>query len=100
MISDYWTSLDTKIFPTNRVFETIIRTSIAFARLHFSNIVTAEIAREAIDFLTEMYRAFDSNVAVVQDPREASCHEIAKFLQTNPNMPYEFQDGINYVLRA
>ena len=83
-------------FPTNRVLETIIRTSIAFARLHFSSIVTSEIAKEAIDFLTKMYHAFDSNVVVVQDPREATCHEIAKFLQTNPNIPFEFQDCINY----
>ena len=62
--------------------------------MHFSNIVTTEIAKEAIDFLTRMYHLFDSNVAVVQDPREATCYEIAKFLQENPNMPYDFQDGI------
>jgi hypothetical protein len=27
---------------------------------------------------------------------EASCHEIAKFFQKNPSMPYDFQDAINY----
>ncbi len=43
-----------------------------------------------------MYRSFNANVVLVQDPREATCQEIAKFLQTNPNMPYEFQDAINY----
>jgi hypothetical protein len=43
-----------------------------------------------------MYRAFDKSVVVVEDPREATCHEIAKFLQQNPNIPYEFQDCINY----
>ncbi len=96
MITDYWSSLNIIVFPTNRVLETIIRTSIAFARLHFSSIVTSEIAKEAIDFLTKMYRVFDSNVVVVQDPREATCLEIAKFLQENPNIPYEFQDCINY----
>jgi DNA replicative helicase MCM subunit Mcm2 (Cdc46/Mcm family) len=96
MITDYWTGLDVKIFPTNRVFDTIVRVSIAFARLHFSNIVTAEVAKEAIDFLTDMYRAFDAKVVLVQDPREATCQEIAKFLQTNPNIPYGFQDCINY----
>jgi spermidine/putrescine-binding protein len=96
MIIDYWSGLDTKIFPTNRVLETIVRVSIVFARLHFTNVVTAEIAKEAIDFLTRMYRVFDSNVVVVQDSREATCHEIAKFLMENPNMPYDFQDCINY----
>lgn len=96
MIADYWSSLNVLIFPTNRVLETIMRTSIAFARLHFSNIVTSEIAKEAIDFLNKMYQVFDSNIVVVQDPREATCHEIAKFLQENPNIPYEFQDCINY----
>jgi spermidine/putrescine-binding protein len=74
----------------------MIRVSMAFARLHFSNIVTADIAKEAIDFLTKMYRAFDSSIVVVQDPREATCHEIANFLMQNPNMPYDFQDCINY----
>ena len=96
MIIDYWSSLNILVFPTNRVFETIIRTSIAFARLHFSNLVTVEIAKEAIDFLTNMYHAFDRNVAIVEDPREATCHEIAKFLQESPNMPFAFQDCINY----
>jgi|GEM_PF-1717052 len=96
MIIDYWSGLDTKIFPTNRVLETIVRASMAFARLHFSNLVTAEIAKEAIDFLNRMYRAFDSSVVVVQDPRDATCQEIIKFLIQTPNMPYDFQDCINY----
>jgi DNA replicative helicase MCM subunit Mcm2 (Cdc46/Mcm family) len=96
MIIDYWSGLDTKIFPTNRVLETIVRVSMAFARVHFSNIVTAEIAKEAIEFLTRMYQAFDSNVVVVQDPRDATCQEIIKFLAQNANMPYDFQDCINY----
>ena len=96
MITDYWSSLNILVFPTNRVLETIIRVSIAFAGLHFSNIVTSEIVKEAINFLTRMYYTFDSNVAVVQDPREATCYEIAKFLQQSPNMPYDFQDCINY----
>jgi replicative DNA helicase Mcm len=96
MIIDYWSSLNILVFPTNRVLETIIRVSIAFARLHFSNIVTTEIAKEAIEFLTNMYHAFDRNVAIVEDPREATCHEIAKFLQESPNLPFEFQDCINY----
>jgi hypothetical protein len=43
-----------------------------------------------------MYQVFDSNVVVVQDPREATCHEIAKFLMENSNIPYDFQDCINY----
>lgn len=96
MIIDYWARLDTKIFPTNRVLETIVRVSKAFARLHFSNLVTSEIAREAIEFLVRMFQAFDINVVVVQDPREAACQEIAKFLTQNPNIPYDFQDCINY----
>ena len=96
MITDYWSSLNILVFPTNRVLETIIRVSIAFARLHFSDIVTTEIVKEAINFLTDMYHSFDSNIAIVQDPREVTCYEIAKFLQENPNMPYDFQDCINY----
>jgi replicative DNA helicase Mcm len=96
MIIDYWSRLNTIFFPTNRVLETVIRVSIAFARLHFSNIVTADVAKEAIDFLTRMYQAFDRTVVVVQDPREATCHEIVKFLMENPSMPYDFQDCINY----
>jgi hypothetical protein len=78
------------------VLDTIVRISMAFARLHFSNIVTAEIAREAIEFLTKMYKAFDSSVVVVQDPRDAACREIVKFLTQTPNIPFDFQDCINY----
>jgi hypothetical protein len=69
---------------------------MAFARLYFSNIVTAEIAKKAMDFITGMFKAFDSTVVLVQDPREATCQEIANFLQQNPNIPYTFQDCINY----
>ena len=64
MITDFWSSLNILVFPTNRVLDTIIRISFAFARLHFSNIVTAEIAKEAIQFLTNIYNAFDRNVAI------------------------------------
>ena len=69
MITDFWSSLNILVFPTNRVLETIIRISFAFARLHFSNIVTAEIAKEAIQFLTNIYNAFDRNVAIVQESK-------------------------------
>ncbi len=96
MITDCWSSLDSTIFPTNRVLETMLRVSIAFARLHFSNVVTAEIAKKAMEFITGMFKAFDSTVVLVQDPREATCQEIANFLQQNPNIPYTFQDCINY----
>jgi hypothetical protein len=58
---------------------------MTYARLRFSNVVTAEIATEAIDFLSKMYR----------DPRDAACFEIARYLQENPNMPYDFSDLIN-----
>ena len=96
MIIDRWSSLDSDIFPTNRVLETMVRVSIAFARLHFSNVITAEIAKKAMDFLTTMFQSFDSTVVLVEDPREATCREITKFLQQNPNFPHTFQDCINY----
>ena len=96
MIVDFWPRLDSNIFPTNRVLETIVRVSMAFARLHFSNIVTAEIAKEAIDFLRKMFEAFDETVMVVEDPRDATCREITKFLQESPGIPYEFQELINH----
>jgi replicative DNA helicase Mcm len=95
MIIQCWAGLSSDVFPTNRIFETIVRVSMAFARLHFSNVVTLEIAKEAIDFLSRMYREFDSSVAMVHDPRDAACLEIATYLQENPNMPYDFQDLIN-----
>jgi replicative DNA helicase Mcm len=96
MITDYWSSLDSTIFPTNRVLETMVRVSMAFARLHFSSVVTAEIAKKAMEFITGIFKAFDRTVVLVQDPREATCQEIANFLQQNPNIPYTFQDCINY----
>jgi hypothetical protein len=96
MIIDYWSSLDSTIFPTNRVLETMVRVSMAFARLHFSNVVTGEIARKAMEYVRAMFQSFDSTVALVEDPREATCKEIASFLQQNSNIPYTFQDCINY----
>lgn len=96
IIMQCWTRLSSNAFPTNRIFETIVRLSMTFARLRFSNVVTAELAKEAIDFLSKMYREFDSSVSVVHDPRDAACFEIANFLQENPNMPYDFSDLINH----
>jgi DNA replicative helicase MCM subunit Mcm2 (Cdc46/Mcm family) len=98
LIMQCWAGLDSNVFPTNRMFETIVRVSIAFARLHFSNVVIAEIAKEAINYLTKMYREFNTNVTVVHDPRDTACFEIAKFLQENPNMSYDFQDLINHAV--
>jgi hypothetical protein len=95
VIIQCWAGLSSSAFPTNRIFETIVRTSMAFARLHFSNIVTLDIAKEAIDFLGKMYKEFDSSVSVVHDPRDTACFEITSYLQENPNMPYDFSDLIN-----
>ena len=83
MITDCWSNLDSNIFPTNRVLETMVRVSMAFAK-------------KSMDFVTTMFKSFDNTVVLVQDPREATCQEIANFLQQNPNIPYTFQDCINY----
>jgi DNA replicative helicase MCM subunit Mcm2 (Cdc46/Mcm family) len=95
LIIQYWTGIEnSKTFSTNRAFETIVRTTKAFARLHFSNIVTYEIAKEAIDFLTEMHKEFDSNITAVQDPRDITCYEIMKFLQEYPDITYDLLRGL------
>lgn len=67
MIIEYWSSLDIKIFPTNRLLETIVRVSKAFARMHFSDEVNVAITRESLVFITRMLKAFDSSVEVVED---------------------------------
>jgi len=76
MIIDYWSGLDMKIFPTNRVLETIVRVSMGYARLHFSNVVTAEIAKEAIDFLTKMYQVTDSYHSLCIDKKDIISAEL------------------------
>ena len=98
MIIDYWSGLDSKIFPNNRVLETIVRVSIAFARLHFSNEVTASIAKKSIEFITRLFKAFDNTVEVVHDPRDAVCLLVAEFLMKTPNMPFDFSDCVNYAI--
>jgi DNA replicative helicase MCM subunit Mcm2 (Cdc46/Mcm family) len=100
MIIDYWSKLDSRIFPTNRVAETIIRTSIAFARLHFSNIVTVDIAKEAIDFITELFKEFDKTVVVVQDPRDIACEEIIKYLKETPGVTHYFEECLRHTAHS
>ncbi|CAN5476243.1 hypothetical protein BH18THE2_BH18THE2_27600 [soil metagenome] len=100
MIIEYWSGLDSNIFPTNRVLETIVRVSMAFARLHFSDEVTAAIAKESIDFITRIFKIFDSSVEVVQDPRDAACLAVAEFLMKTPNMPFDFSDCVNYAITS
>jgi DNA replicative helicase MCM subunit Mcm2 (Cdc46/Mcm family) len=100
MIIEYWSGLDSNIFPTNRVLETIVRVSMAFARLHFSDEVTAAISKESIDFITRIFKTFDSSVEVVQDPRDAACLAVAEFLMKTPNMPFDFSDCVNYAITS
>jgi len=35
-------------------------------------------------------------VEIVKDPREAACHVVAEFLQSSPNIPFDFSDCLNY----
>ena len=70
---------------------------MAFARLHFSDIVTAEITKKALDFLAEVFREFDSTIVVIEDPRELVCREIAQFYFARPNMPYDFNDTVESI---
>jgi DNA replicative helicase MCM subunit Mcm2 (Cdc46/Mcm family) len=100
MIIQCWAGLSNNAFPTNRIFESMVRLSMAYARLRFSNVVTLEIAKEAIEFLTKLYREFDSSVSIVHDPRDAACFEIASFLQENPNFTYDFQELINHAMKC
>jgi DNA replicative helicase MCM subunit Mcm2 (Cdc46/Mcm family) len=74
VIINYWSGHDSRIFPTNRVLEAIVRVSMACARLHFSNIVAIDLAKKTIYFITRTYKPFDSTVIVVQNSRGATCH--------------------------
>jgi hypothetical protein len=97
MIVEFFSNLDTKHFPTRRVLDVATRVSMAFARLHFSDIVTAEIAKKALDFLGNIFREFDSTVVVIEDPREIVCREIADFYMQRPNIPYDFSDSVETI---
>ena len=100
MIIEYWSSLDIKIFPTNRLLETIVRVSKAFARMHFSDEVNVAITRESLVFITRMLKDFDSSVEVVEDPRNAACLAVAEFLMKTPNMPFKFSDCVDYAITS
>jgi DNA replicative helicase MCM subunit Mcm2 (Cdc46/Mcm family) len=100
MIIDYWSKLDNRIFPTNRVLETIRRTSIAFARLHFSNVVTVGIAKEATDFITGIFSEFDKTIVLVQDPRDVAYEEIIKYLREIPGLVHEFKECLNHAAHS
>ena len=100
MMAEYWSKLDSRIFSTNRVLETIIRTSIAFARLHFSNIVTAEFAKEAIDFMTGLFRDFDKTVMIVSNPISTTCEEIIKYLKESPGVAHDFEECLTHAIAS
>jgi DNA replicative helicase MCM subunit Mcm2 (Cdc46/Mcm family) len=100
MIAEYWSKLDSRIFPTNRVLETIQRTSMAFARLHFSNTVTVDIVNEAVAFITEMFQEFDQTVAVVKDPRDIACEEVIKYLEETPGQEHTFEECLNHAVAS
>ena len=70
MLVEFFSSLNESIFPTRRALDVATRVSMAFARLHFSDIVTAEITKKALDFLAKIFREFDSTIVVIEDPRE------------------------------
>jgi DNA replicative helicase MCM subunit Mcm2 (Cdc46/Mcm family) len=97
MIVEFFSNLNTKHFPTRRVLDVATRVSMAFARLYFSDIVTADIAKKALDFLRDVFREFDSTVVVIEDPREIVCREIADFYMQRPNIPYDFSDSVETI---
>jgi DNA replicative helicase MCM subunit Mcm2 (Cdc46/Mcm family) len=97
MIVEFFANLNTINFQTKRVLDVATRVSMAFARLHFSEVVTAEIAKKALDFLAKVFKDFDDTVVVIEDPREIVCREIANFYFQRPNMPYDFNDSIEVV---
>ena len=92
MIINFWSHMR----GTNRNLESIIRVSKAFGRLHFSHVVDATFAKEAIEYMAEQFNEFDRNIIVVQNPRDAACTEIINFLIQHKNIPYDFQDLIDY----
>jgi DNA replicative helicase MCM subunit Mcm2 (Cdc46/Mcm family) len=97
MLIQFYSNLNTTRFPTRRVFDVATRVSMVFARLHFSEIVTGEIAKKALDYLTELFKEFDDTIVVIEDPRELVCREIADFYFTRPNVPYDFNDIVQSV---
>ena len=48
MITEFYSSLDATKFPTRRVLDVATRVSMAFARLHFSDLVTGEITKRRL----------------------------------------------------
>jgi hypothetical protein len=97
MIVEFFANLDVTNFPTRRILDVATRVSMAFARLHFSNVVTAEIAKKALTFLADVFRDFDNTVVVIEDPREIVCKEIADFYMQRPNIPYDFNDTVESI---
>jgi hypothetical protein len=80
--------------------DTIVRVSLASARLHLSDVVTVEIVKKALAYITRILKAFDSSVEVVEDPRDAINLGVADFVMKTPNMPFKFSDCVNYVITS
>jgi DNA replicative helicase MCM subunit Mcm2 (Cdc46/Mcm family) len=97
MLVGFYSNLGATVFPSRRVFDVATRVSMAFARLHFSDVVTAELAKKALDFLRDVFKEFDSAIVVIEDPRELVCKEIADFYQKRPDIPFDFNDTVESI---
>lgn len=97
MITEFYSSLDATKFPTRRVLDVATRVSMAFARLYFSDLVTGEITKKALDFVARVFKEFDSSIVLIEDPRELVCKEIAESYFKRPNMPYDFNDTVETI---
>jgi len=68
-------------FGSNRILDTLLRLSKAFARLKLKNIVDADDAREVIEFYNNILQQYQQAVSVPVNPRDVTFSECLKILR-------------------
>jgi DNA replicative helicase MCM subunit Mcm2 (Cdc46/Mcm family) len=66
---------------TSRGFESTYRIAEAFARLMLKTVVDSEVVNQTIDFISDMYRTYGSDIAETPDYRTISWLEISKVVK-------------------
>ena len=66
---------------TSRGFESIYRIAEAFARVMLKSVIDSEVVDQTIEYVSDMYRSYGSEIAETPNYRDLSYFEIAKVVK-------------------
>jgi len=96
LLNSFWKDMDKmEIGGGNRNLDSIYRIAEAHARLHLSDVVNLEIAKETLEHYKLLLLDFGKVIVVTEDPRKTAVDSITKVIKRTP-VSITFEEAANY----